>query len=78
MSAQIWDTARAADSRIEEEIKRGEFTALRDWLTQNLYQHGRKYSPPELAVRVTGKPLGAASFINYLQTKFNELYGVLT
>ena len=76
MSAQIWDKARDVKPNIEEEIAHGEFSTLREWLTENLYQHGRKFLPPDLALRVTGQPLGAASFLHYLKSKFGDLYGV--
>lgn len=76
MSAQIWDTARKAQPQIEEQIGQGDFIALKDWLTENLYRHGRKFLPPELALRVTGKPLGAAPYLKYLHEKYEALYGV--
>lgn len=76
MGAQIWDTARAAHPEIESEIGQGEFSTLKNWLTDNLYVHGRKFLPPELALRVTGQPLSAASYLNYLRGKYGEIYGL--
>ena len=76
MSAQIWNTARAAAPGIEDELARGEFSTLRGWLTDNLYVHGRKFLPPELALKVTGRPLEAAPYLNYLKLKYNDLCSI--
>ncbi len=59
---------------IPDQIKRGEFGPLHDWLRDNIYQHGRKFTASELAERVTGQPLNITPYIDYLKTKYGELY----
>ncbi|MBI3909707.1 MAG: carboxypeptidase M32 [Armatimonadetes bacterium] len=76
MGAQIYETALQADPGIAAQINQGRFDGLRGWLGENLYQHGRKFLPGELAVRVTGRPLDPQPYIAYLQHKFGELYGL--
>jgi carboxypeptidase Taq len=76
MASQIWDTATGAHPEIDGEIAGGEFGTLKNWLTENLYQHGRKFLPPELALRVTGQPLQAAPYLRYLSGKYENLYGI--
>jgi len=76
MSAQIYDTAVEAHPEIPEQIGQGQFDLLRGWLVEHLYQHGRKFLPRELALRVTGRPLDARPYVAYLKGKFGELYGV--
>jgi carboxypeptidase Taq len=49
---------------------------LKNWLSETLYVHGRKFLPPELSLRVTGKPLSAAPYLNYLRGKYGEIYGL--
>jgi carboxypeptidase Taq len=49
---------------------------LKNWLTQEIYTHGRKYEPAELIQRVTGRPLEVEPYLAYLRTKFGALYGV--
>jgi carboxypeptidase Taq len=73
-SAQLFDKAREVFPDLDEQFARGEFTPLREWLTDNIYQHARKFTLNELAVRVTGEPLQTRSYINYLKTKYSELY----
>ena len=65
----------SAPASIEDELSRGEFGTLRGWLTDNLYVHGRKFLPPELALKVTGRPLEAAPFLRYLHSKYDALCG---
>ncbi|MSP14721.1 MAG: carboxypeptidase M32 [Chloroflexi bacterium] len=74
LCAQFYDTALAAHPEIPAEIEMGNFTTLRTWLTEKIYQYGRKYTAPELTQRVTGGPLSIAPYIRYLKTKYGELY----
>ena len=76
MSAQIFDTHRRANTEIDRQIAAGEFRPLLEWLSENLYQHGRKYLPRELALRVNGRPLDPGPYLAYLGAKFGALYGV--
>ena len=55
-------------------MKQGQFGTLHGWLTDNIYQHGRKYTAPELVQRVTGSPITIDPYIAYLRKKYGELY----
>ena len=44
---------------IGAELEAGRTGALVSWLRENLHRHGKKYTPAELVVRVTGKAAGA-------------------
>jgi carboxypeptidase Taq len=74
MSAQFYQAALKAHPEIPKEISRGIFTTLHTWLKDNLYQHGRKFSPDELVKRSTGKKLSIEPYIAYLEQKYGELY----
>jgi len=74
MSAQFFDAALQAHPEILDEIEAGEFGTLHGWLVENVYRHGRKYTPSELVERVTGGPLSVEPYIRYLRTKYGELY----
>ena len=76
LSAQFYESALQAHPEITDEIKAGEFGTLRGWLTENVYQHGRKYTPSELIERVTGGPLSVGPYIRYLRAKYGELYAL--
>jgi carboxypeptidase Taq len=76
LSAQFFDSAVRAHPEIPTQIAQGEFVTLHTWLKENLYQHGRKYTAPEIIERATGEPLTITPYIRYLKTKYGELYGV--
>lgn len=75
-SAQLFEKAREQLGDLDEQFSRGEFSPLREWLTENIYQHARKYTLNELAVRITGEPLQTRSYIAYLKKKYSEIYGL--
>jgi len=61
---------------IRDQLARGETTGLREWMTEKIYRHGRKFQPAELVERATGEPLQSRAYMKYLQTKFGTLYGL--
>jgi carboxypeptidase Taq len=74
MGALFYSKALEAHPAIPEEISQGKFDTLRGWLTENLYQHGRKFTANELIQRITGGELRIEPYINYLRKKYGELY----
>lgn len=76
LSGLYYAKALEAHPEIPAQIGRGEFGTLHNWLRENIYQHGAKYTAPELTERVTGGPLRIGPYIHYLKTKYGELYGV--
>ena len=69
LSVQIWEKARAAIPDLEERIERGEFSELHEWLRENLYSLGRKFTPAETIERVVGGPIDPAPYLGYLRDK---------
>jgi carboxypeptidase Taq len=76
MGAQVFATHRRTNPEIDRQIACGDFQPLLAWLTENVYQHGKKYLPRELAVRVNGAPLDPRPYLDYLHRKFGDLYGL--
>ena len=75
MSAQFFAQARRDLPGLEGCIRAGEFSGLRDWLREKIHRHGRRYTAAELLKKVTGGGLDAGPFLDYLRTKYSELYG---
>lgn len=73
-SAQIYDAMKAELVDVEAQIAKGEFTGIREWLREHIHQYGSIYTPVELIVKATGKPLQAAPYLNYLNEKYRRLY----
>ena len=76
-AAQIYATASESLPGLEAELARGEFGRLKAWLNANVHALGSKFdTADELLVAVTGKPLDAASFLAYLESKYARVYGL--
>lgn len=76
MASQFYQAAGEALPDLTHLLARGEYTPLREWLTEHIYQHGRTYTPHELLVRTTGNGLDPAPYLHYLTGKYSELYGL--
>jgi carboxypeptidase Taq len=74
MSALFYHQALQAHPEIPAEITAGNFGTLQNWLKQNIYWHGSKYTASELIEKVTSSSLVIAPYIDYLTTKYSEIY----
>ncbi len=75
-AGQFWDKINQDIPDLEAQFSRGEFSGLIGWLSENIHQHGRRYSAPELCRRITGKELSHESLMSYLKAKLHPLYGL--
>ena len=73
LSVQIWEKARESLPDVEEQMERGDFSALREWLRENLYSLGRKYTPAETVERLVGGPIDPEPYLQYLRGKLGTL-----
>ncbi|MEP6977584.1 MAG: carboxypeptidase M32 [Thermoleophilia bacterium] len=69
ISVQIWNAALEAIPDIPQQVAQGEFAPLREWLTENLYRHGRKFTPVEMLERITGSRIDPEPYLAYLRDK---------
>ena len=76
LSGQLWHAIHQAIPDLEAQIERGEFTPLLDWLRQNVHSYGAKFLPRELVVKATGEPLTSRYYLDYLQGKYSDIYGI--
>jgi carboxypeptidase Taq len=76
ISVQLWQKANQDIPDLADQIRRGEFSALLGWLRQNVHRHGRKFEPQELVERVTGSKIDPQPYLQYLQDKFGQIYGL--
>jgi carboxypeptidase Taq len=70
MSVQIWEKILEDVPDLEEQIERGEFTALREWLGEHVHALGRKFSPQETLRRATGSTIDPKPYLAYLRAKY--------
>ena len=70
ISGQLWEQANVAIPDLPEQFEQGEFDALSGWLRENLWRHGRKFTPRELVERITGGGLDSEPYLRYLRGKY--------
>jgi carboxypeptidase Taq len=70
IAAQLWDAFATVHPARDEDIRRGDFSALLAWLRTGLHRHGRKFPPLELIAKMTGQPLTPAPYLDYLEAKY--------
>ncbi|EMA72390.1 carboxypeptidase M32 [Halorubrum distributum] len=76
MAAQLFEAAEDEIDDLHGKIADGEFGDLHDWLGENVHQHGSRYETNELVVRATGEDFSADAFLDYVDEKYGELYGI--
>ncbi|MHB8060412.1 MAG: carboxypeptidase M32, partial [Gaiellaceae bacterium] len=74
-ASQLWQRITSELPDLPEEIARGEFASLREWLRENVHRHGMKFTPAELQERVLGGPISPEPFLARLREKLTGIYG---
>ncbi|MDR1279150.1 MAG: carboxypeptidase M32 [Treponema sp.] len=60
----------------DDAVSRGKFDTLRDWLDSHIYCRGCRLEPAELLRKITGEKLSVIPFLEYIEKKYAELYGI--
>jgi carboxypeptidase Taq len=74
ISVQLWEKIHQDIPDLEDQIRRGEFSALLSWLREKVHRYGRKYEPQQLVQRITGSKITPEPYLRYLQQKFGAIY----
>ncbi|WP_176249171.1 carboxypeptidase M32 [Sulfitobacter sp. HGT1] len=61
---------------LDSQLAKGETGSATAWLKDNVQTHGGLYEPKDLITRATGTAPTEAPLLDYLKTKFGELYKV--
>jgi carboxypeptidase Taq len=72
IAGQLNEAMRAARPALDEEIAAGHFGGVMDWLRDNVHGVGARLPVQELIKQATGKPLTAAAYLRYLESKYLE------
>jgi carboxypeptidase Taq len=74
VASQWWHQMGQDIPNQNELMAQGNITPIREWLIENVHQHGRKYLPTELIQQVTGGPIDTGPYLAYLRSKYGALY----
>jgi len=75
-SAQLLQAAEKDIGSIDEQVRRGEFTPLLDWMRTHVHARGSILEPSDHIEEATGEQPKPDAFVAYLADKINALYGV--
>jgi carboxypeptidase Taq len=73
IAGQLNEAMRASRPSLDEEIALGQFGGVMDWLRDNVHGVGARLPVQDLIKQATGKPLTAAAYLRYLETKYLEV-----
>lgn len=73
-ASQFFQQAERDLGDLEAQFARGQFMPLKDWLVENIHQHGRRFQPAALVERVTGAAPSPEPLVAHLRSKYGELY----
>ncbi len=76
LAAQLYASAESEIPGLEDSIREGEVGPLADWLEANVHSHGQRYRTDELIREATGESYTAEYFLDYVESKFGDLYGL--
>lgn len=74
ISVQFWECIQKDIPDLDEQIQRGEFNPLLEWLREKIHRHGAKFQPQELVKKVTGSTIDPDPYLRYLKKKYSEIY----
>lgn len=77
-AAQFFEAARRDLGNVEADFAEGRFRPLKEWLTDRIHRHGKRYPAGRLVQVVTGSPLSHRPLIAHLRAKFGTLYDLGT
>lgn len=75
-AAQFFAKAHQEIPALDDCIEAGEFGPLLHWLRTRIHSQGCRYLPRELVKEVTGEDLTASYALEYLNRKYEALYGL--
>jgi carboxypeptidase Taq len=74
-AAQLYHHCSQDVPDMESKIETGDFGPIKEWLKEKIHRHGRRYtSLDEMLEEQVGEPLNPTYFIDYLTTKYTDLY----
>jgi carboxypeptidase Taq len=54
----------------------GNFAPTLKWLQEKIYRQGQRYTPRDLVMQVTGKPMGADDYLEGISAKYRAIYEI--
>jgi carboxypeptidase Taq len=75
-AAAIMNQAKKEIPGLGDQIRTGNLLPLREWLREKIHSKGGRLFAGELIQDLTGSPLSAKPFLDYLEKKYSEIYEI--
>lgn len=75
-AAHLFETLEKEQPDLEKKLEKGQLAFLKEWLKDKVYRYGRQFESLELLKVSTGKPFTEKAYVDYLQKKYKEIYGL--
>jgi carboxypeptidase Taq len=76
ISAQLYSSMEEDIDGLDQKIIENNFSDLKEWLQENIHQHGKLYETEKLVEKATGEKPNADYFLNYIEQKYSEIYNL--
>jgi carboxypeptidase Taq len=74
-SGQILAVMKKTVPDWKDQITKGNFYPIKQWLIKNVYSYGNLYNPASLIKHITGEGINVKHYLDYLNEKYSKLYG---
>ncbi len=75
-SIQLWDKMVEENPNIPDEIAKGEFATVLNWMREHVHQYGSKFEPQEIMLKATGSKITPEPYVKYLTDKYTDIYNL--
>jgi carboxypeptidase Taq len=58
-----------------DQIAKGNFHNVKQWLIENVHQYGKLYNAADLIKKIAGEEINVKYYLDYLNEKYSKLYG---
>lgn len=72
--AQLFAAAEKEIDELENQLAKGSFGDLLQWLREHVHHAGRRYRPEELVRQATGEAAHSQALLDSLRNRYSELY----
>lgn len=74
-SGQILATLEKDMPDWKDQIAKGNFHNVKQWLIENVHRYGDLYDAADLIKKITGEEINVKHYLDYLNEKYSRLYG---
>jgi carboxypeptidase Taq len=76
LAAQVNHAMETDIGSIQKLIRQENFECIREWLRENIHNHGGRYTTPDLIEVATNEPIKIDYFVKYVKEKYSGIYGI--